>query len=110
MTRIPYVYYFPFILAVIVWATLQYTGGWEDLAVLVAFSILGLPCKKYQVSRPALLIGYLLSDRIYNLTYQLTSLHTVTDLITRPVFISIMICVIILLYWGITKRSRIDYA
>ena len=110
VTRIPYVYYFPFILAVIVWATLQYTGGWEDLAVLVAFSILGLLCKKFQVSRPALLIGYLLSDRIYNLTYQLTSLHTVNDLITRPLFISIMICVILLLYWGITKRSRLNYA
>jgi TctA family transporter len=110
VTRIPYVYYFPFILAVIVWATLKYTGGWEDLAVLVAFSILGLLCKKFQVSRPALLIGYLLSDRIYNLTYQLTSLHTVNDVITRPIFISIMICVILLLYWGITKRSRLDYA
>jgi len=110
VTRIPYVYYFPFILAVIVWATLQYTGGWEDLAVLVAFSILGLLCKKFQVSRPALLIGYLLSDRIYNLTYQLTSLHTVNDMITRPIFIFIMICVILLLYWGITKRSRLDYA
>ena len=110
VTRIPYVYYFPFILAVIVWATLQYTGGWEDLAILLAFSILGLLCKKFQVSRPALLIGYLLSDRIYNLTYQLTSLHTVNDLITRPFFISIMICVILLLYWGITKRSRLNYA
>ncbi len=110
VTRIPYLYYFPLILAVIVWATLQYTGGWEDLAVLIAFSILGLLCKKFQVSRPALLIGYLLSDRIYNLTYQLTSLHTVNDLITRPLFISIMICVILLLYYGITKRSKLDYA
>jgi putative tricarboxylic transport membrane protein len=110
VTRVPYIYYFPFILAVIIWATLQYTGGWEDLAVLVAFSVLGVLCKKFQVSRPALLIGYLLSDRIYNLTYQLTTLHTMTDLIMRPIFIFIMICVILLLYWGITKRSRIDYA
>ena len=110
VTRIPYIYYFPFILAVIIWATLQYTGGWEDLAVLMAFSTLGLLCKKFQVSRPALLIGYLLSDRIYNLTYQLTSLHSVNDLITRPLFISIMICVILLLYWGITKRSKLNYA
>jgi TctA family transporter len=110
VTRVPYIYYFPFILAVIIWATLQYTGGWEDLATLVAFSVLGVLCKKFQVSRPALLIGYLLSDRIYNLTYQLTTLHTISDLITRPIFISIMICVILLLYWGITKRSRIDYA
>ena len=110
VTRLPYVYYFPFILAVIVWATLQYTGGWEDLAVLLVFSIFGILCKKFQVSRPALLIGYLLSDRIYSLTYQLTTLHTVNDLITRPIFICLMICVILLLYWGLTKRSKLDYA
>ena len=110
VSRIPYVYYFPFVLAVIVWATLQYTGGWEDLAVLFAFSVLGLTCKKYQISRPALLIGFLLSDRIYSLTYQLTTLHTVNDLITRPIFLVIMMCVMFLLYWGITKRSRLNYA
>jgi len=110
VSRIPYVYYFPFVLAVIVWATLQYTGGWEDLAVLFAFSVLGLACKKYQVSRPALLIGFLLSDRIYSLTYQLTTLHTVNDLITRPIFLVIMMGVMFLLYWGLTKRSRLDYA
>lgn len=110
VTKVPYTYYFPFIIATIVWATLQYTGGWEDLAVLAICSTLGLLCKKFQVSRPALLIGFLLSDRIYNLSYQLSSLHTIQDLFTRPIFISIMICVIILAYWGITKRSRIDYA
>ena len=110
VSQMPYVYYFPFVLAVIIWATMQYTGGWEDLAVLFAFSVLGLVCKKYQVSRPALLIGFLLSDRIYSLTYQLTTLHTVNDLIMRPIFLVIMICVMFLLYWGITKRSRLNYA
>ena len=110
VTRLPYIYYFPFIIATIVWATMQYTGGWEDLATLIIFSTLGITCKYFQVSRPALLIGYLLSDRIYNLTYQLTALHEVGDLIQRPLFILIVLCVIILTYWGITKRSRIDYA
>jgi putative tricarboxylic transport membrane protein len=108
--EVPFWIYATFILAVIIYANMQYTGGWEDLAVLTAFSIFGVLCKKFQVSRPALLIGYILSDRIYNLTYQLTSLHTVNDLITRPIFIGLMICVFALLYWGITKRSRLDYA
>ena len=110
VTRVPYVYYFPFIIATIVWATLQYTGSWQDIAMLAICSALGLLCKRFQVSRPALLIGFLLSDRIYSLTYQLKTLHTINDLITRPVFIVIVICVVALTYWGITKRSRIDYA
>ena len=110
VTKVPYVYYFPFIIATILWATLQYTGGWEDVAVLIIFSSLGLLCKKFQVSRPALLIGFLLSDRIYSLSYQMKTLHSLTDLATRPIFITIMVCVLFLIYWGIRKRSRIDYA
>ncbi len=110
VTKVPYIYYFPFIIATILWATLQYTGGWEDVAILIIFSTLGLLCKKFQVSRPALLIGFLLSDRIYSLSYQMTTLHKITDLATRPIFLTIMACVVFLIYWGVTKRSRIDYA
>ena len=110
VTRLPYIYYFPFIIAVIVWATLQYTGGWEDIATLIIFSTLGIACKYGKVSRPALLIGYLLADRIYNLTYQMSALHTVSDVIQRPIFVVIVLCVILLTYVGVTKRSRIDYA
>ena len=110
IAKLPYKYYFPFILVVIVWATLQYTGGWEDIAVLTIFSIVGIIAKKYKFSRPALLIGFLLSDRIYSLTYQLTSLHTINDLITRPIFIIILLSILIILYWSFTKRSKLDYA
>ena len=110
IAKLPYKFYFPFILIVIVWATLQYTGGWEDIAVLTIFSIVGIIAKKYKFSRPALLIGFLLSDRIYSLTYQLTSLHTINDLITRPIFIFIVLSIIIILCWSLTKRSKLDYA
>ena len=66
--------------------------------------------KKYKFSRPALLIGFLLSDRIYSLTYQLTTLHTIHDLITRPIFIFIVLSIMSILYWSLTKRSKLDYA
>ena len=110
ITKLPYVYYFPFIIATIVWASLQYTGGWEDIAVLLGFSLLGILCKTYQISRPALLIGFLLSDRIYSLTYQMNTLYTVSDVLTRPIFMVIMMGVIALVWFGVTKRSRLDYA
>ena len=110
VTKLPYVYYFPIIIVTIVWASLQYTGGWEDIAVLLGFSVLGILCKTYQISRPALLIGFLLSDRIYNLSYQMVSLYTITDMFSRPIFMIIMIGVSILIWYGITKRSRLDYA
>ena len=83
LAKLPYKYYFPFILIVIVWATLQYTGGWEDIAVLTIFSIVGIIAKKYKFNRSAFTNWFLLSDRIYSLTYQLTTLHTIHDLITK---------------------------
>ena len=92
------------------WASLQYTGGWEDIAVLLGFSLLGILCKTYQISRPALLIGFLLSDRNYSLTYQMNTLYTVSDVLTRPIFMVIMMGVIALVWFGVTKRSRLDYA
>ena len=58
VAKLPYIYYFPIIIAVIIWATLQYTGGWEDLAVLIIFSAVGILAKEYKFSRPALLIGF----------------------------------------------------
>jgi putative tricarboxylic transport membrane protein len=109
VTRVPYVYYFPFILGFIIWATVQYSHSWSDILMLTICSAVGLFCKRFQFSRPALLIGFLLSDRIYSLTYQLVTLHTPEELVTRPIFIMIMLCVMALAYWGITKRSRIDY-
>ena len=110
VARVPYIYYFPFIVAFILWATLQYSHSWQDVAVLLIFSIVGLFCKHFKFSRPALLIGFLLSDRIYSLTYQLTTLHMINDLIGRPVFVVIMLSTVALGYWGLTKRSKLDYA
>ena len=39
ITSVPYKYYFPILLAVITWSSMQYTGGWEDFAMLVIFSL-----------------------------------------------------------------------
>ena len=45
LAKVPYKYYFPFLLALIIFTSMQYTGGWEDLAMLIIFSIIGFSCK-----------------------------------------------------------------
>lgn len=77
---VPYKYYFPVILSLIVWAT--YTSGFatygiENVMLLIAFTGLGLAMKKYKFSRPALMIGFILGYKIEELAMQTFQLFNI---------------------------------
>lgn len=110
IARIPYKYYFPFLLAFVTWACVQYTGGWEDYLILALASVLGLLCRNYKFSRPALLIGFILSERIENMTIQMTSLYDISMLIQRPLFVVLCLITIGVFSWGLLKKSQLDYS
>ena len=111
ITQVPYKYYFPLLLAFITWACVQYTGGWEDYAILILCSILGIACKRYKFSRPGMVIGFILADRVEALSLQMNLLYTIDALLTRPIFITITLLTLGVFVWGIaSKRRRLDYA
>lgn len=110
ITQVPYKYYFPALLALIVVACVQYTGGWEDYAILAVCTAVGMLAKNYKFSRPALLFGFILADRIEQLTIQLTSIYSIEQLCERPVFLVIAGLTIIVALWGIFRSSRLEYA
>jgi len=107
---IPYKYYFPLLVAFIVWACVQYTGGWEDYAVLAVMTVIGLLAKKYKFSRPAMLMAFILSDRVEALTAQMTTMYNIDRLMDRPIFLGLVVLIIIVFVWGTTKRSKLEYA
>ena len=110
IAQVPYRYYFPLLMAFIVWACVQYTGGWEDYAVLAIISLLGIVCKRYRFSRPALLIGFILLPRVESLTLQISALYNFNSLMDRPIFLGIVAATLAILAWGIFyNRNRIDY-
>lgn len=110
IAQVPYKYYFPFLLAFVTWACVQYTGGWEDYLILALASVVGLLCSHYKFSRPALLIGFILSERIENMTIQMTSLYDVSMLIQRPLFVALCLITIGVFSWGLLKKSQLDYS
>tara|TARA_B100001057_G_scaffold489357_1_gene575445 strand:- start:829 stop:2025 length:1197 start_codon:yes stop_codon:yes gene_type:complete len=110
IASVPYKYYFPVLLALIIFTSMQYTGGWEDLAMLAIFSCLGFFCKHFWFSRPALLIGYILADKVEGLTLQLLGLYTYETLITRPIFMILAVSIVGILVFSIIKKGKIDYA
>lgn len=110
IAHIPYKYYFPFLLFFIVLACIQYTGGWEDYAVLAGCSVLGFACKNLKFSRPALLFGFILAERIESLTVQMMGLYTFEKLADREIFIALMIGIVVVLIWGLRLKRKIEYA
>ena len=110
ITEIPFALYFPILLFLVVWTAVQYTGGWEDYAILGIMTTIGMLCKHYKFSRPALLIGFILSERIEGLTLQITTIYDINSLVTRPLFIVLCIAIVSVLIFGLNKRNKLEYA
>lgn len=141
LAYVPFKYYFPFIIAAIVWATWESgfsTYGMENVILLVFFTALGLALRKYQFSRPALMIGFMLGYKIEELAIQTFQLYNIggfplikmkewfgynvgegqiaiasnpdNNLLLHPTFIAIIILIAVVLYWGYKNKNKIDYS
>jgi len=73
ITSIPFIYYFPILLLLITWSCVQYTGGWEDYFIFIIMGGLGIIIHKLGISKPALIIGFILFERFELLTVQLVT-------------------------------------
>ena len=111
VVNIPYKYYFPVLLTVIVAASVQYTGGWEDYAMFIIATILGVTSKHFKFNRAALLIGFILAERVEALTLQTFSLYEVSELFTRTTFNILFALTIVVLIYGTKKawNSKLEF-
>ena len=66
--------------------------------------------RHFKFSRPACLIGYILAEKVEGLTLQITGLYTVETLVTRPIFMTLIIITIGVFLYSILRKGRIDYA
>ena len=135
---IPYKYYFPLILAAIVWAV--YVSGFgvygiESVVLLGLFTLLGLAMRRWKFSRPAFMIGFILGDKIELLGYQFFSLFNIggypliklvesnpgkgklfvalgegKDLLQHPVFIVIVLLIIAVFAFSLRNKGRVNYS
>ena len=61
--EIKFKYYFPFLLLMVIWASVQYTGGVLDYVALFIFSLLGIMFKHFKINRAATVIGFILANQ-----------------------------------------------
>lgn len=90
LTTVRYVLLAPFMFAIIFFAAFQATRGWGDLIALFLLSVLGVYMKRFGWSRPALLIGFVLSSRVESSVYQTVALYG-RSFLERPIVIVLLI-------------------
>lgn len=107
---IPLDVWFWSLVALIVWSCVQYTGYIEDYLILILCTLLGLSLKYLKMSRAAFIIGFVLSDRIEKLLYQYLTLFDWSDIIMRPVSVSLLLATAAAMIYGIFyNKTKVNY-
>lgn len=70
LTLVPFALLAPFMIAIIYFAAYQATRSWYDLIALFVLGVFAMYMKRFGWSRPALLIGFVLSMRLDASVYQ----------------------------------------
>lgn len=108
--NVPFHYYFWPVLALLVWSSVQYTGYWQDYAVFVLCCVAGILFKYFKLSRAAVIIGFVLADRLEATSLQFVNLYSFTDLFTRPISGVIMLVALAALVYGVFfNKVKINY-
>ena len=108
--NVPFHYYFWPVLVLLIWSSVQYTGYWQDYAVFVLCCLAGVVFKYLKLSRAAVIIGFVLADRLEATSLQFVNLYSITDLFTRPISGMIMLVALAALVYGVFfNKVKINY-
>lgn len=98
LTLVRYAYLAPMIVVLMVFTAFQAKLSWGDLALLAALSIVGYFMKRFDWSRPALIVGYVLSPGLEASLYQTAQIYGMTFLY-RPQSLLILALVLVCLFY-----------
>jgi len=106
LTLVPFTLLAPFMIVVIYFAAFQATRAWEDLIALFVLGIVGMYMKRFGWSRPALLIGFVLSMRLDASVYQSIQVYGMSFLERTGVQVMIALIVVSIFLAVRFKRAR----
>jgi TctA family transporter len=110
ITLVPFRYWGIPVIGLVTWSCVQYTGGWEDYAILIVATTLGIVLKYLKVNRIAVIIGFVLSHRLEAVSGQFLTLYSVSDLITRPISLTLIVATVIIAIYGLGyNKTKINY-
>ena len=80
---------------------------WNTALGLAAFSAFGFACKYFRISRPAILLGFILSSKVEEYSYQLYDMYDFNQVITRPFVIVVIVLAILMVLFS--RKIKVDY-
>ena len=93
---------YAFIITILIfWSCYQVSHTYNDILILIFCAVVGLLSKMLSINRPAMLLGFILFDKIESLTYQTVGLYNVSMLAERPIFIGLILLIFLAIYYGI---------
>ena len=107
LTLIRYAYLAPMITVILCFTAFQATQSWGDLITLIVLAVFGLFMKRFDWSRPALVVGFVLSPGLEASIYQTVQVYGFSFL-ARPQAILIAALVLISLGVGVYSMLRTD--
>lgn len=108
ISKVTYIRFYliaPIVLAIIYFAAFQATRGWGDFVLLMATGILGIYMRRFGWSRPALLIGFVLSNSLEDAVYRTVQIYGF-DFLLRPLALSLFIVSIVFIWYIVRNKSK----
>ena len=108
LTTINFTVLAPFLISLILFAIFNSTRSWGDLIFATFIGVMAVFMKRYDYSRVALMIGFVLSDSIETYLYQTMQFYEFTELFTRPIFLVLILVSVFSIYSGIKIINKKD--
>jgi putative tricarboxylic transport membrane protein len=107
--EIPSWIYATLISIIVLWSSFQYSGTINDLYILIICGIIGVVAKKTGMSRPAILLAYVVAEKFENYSQQALTLYSITEILTRPIVLTLLILSVLIIAYSIKKYKGISY-
>lgn len=98
----------PVMLAILFFAAYQSTQSWHDFTALIVVGIFGICLKRFGWSRPAMLIGYVLSPMIEASVFRAAQIYG-WSFLQRPIVIGLIVLTVLSL-WAALRMKRAQEA
>lgn len=94
LTLVKYSYLAPLITVIMFFTAYQATRDWGDVAALFGLTVVGLLLKRFDWSRPAMIVGFVLSPGLEASIYQTAQVYGF-DFLARPQSILIVVLIVV---------------
>ncbi|MDF2995799.1 MAG: tripartite tricarboxylate transporter permease [Xanthobacteraceae bacterium] len=107
LTAIRFTLVAPFVIVMIFFSGYQAKTDWGDLVALLVVGLIGIYMKRFGWSRPALLIGLVLSQRLEASLYRTVQIYGL-DIFLRPIALGILVVALISIFFAVRTKVRMS--